>query len=528
MDQEITEALEAAKRHLLTIDSALRDRLEEAFPHDHIRLIGRVKSRKSLLGKLKKKREEKPGYSLSDVTDILGLRFICHFQADVEKVVNFVLGEIKDGKILCDLKESRLYTTRSHNQHYLQKAIEKIFGKHEFKIDGEEKESRYTSIHLVCRIALVQRWNTIEIQIRNVFEDAWSEIEHALKYKSEGAIPSTAERHLRVLNSVVQTSCEYVEAIVSDIKQEPVEKAGIQSLNTDDILKYLKETPEWFRTAFEKVEMLLRDRQNKEALLLIEALMPSYEKEITGNKRLHYFANMQLGLCRLLVGDILPAIETYGRLLTDYPQRSLIHFRIADAWRLLGEYTKAHEEVELAEINIDSNENPENEKGWLRDKIPLKKSYILWKLGELQDALNAVTTDYARVKSKGDSELIQRYLNSIVYFELEQMERGAVQLDIGRLRGYQKELADLGLASTQTADPALVDTYAWVCYKVKDFGEANRAACEVEQSFTYPEGHETPFMVTDGKNTPIPQSDFNLIHYHIVKIREAYRMTSSK
>src|SRR5258707_112961 len=54
----------------------------------------RVKSKSKLVEKVRKRREEKPHYQASHVTDIVGLRMICLFSMDLPKTVSDFLDYI--------------------------------------------------------------------------------------------------------------------------------------------------------------------------------------------------------------------------------------------------------------------------------------------------------------------------------------------------------------------------------------------------------------------------------------------------
>lgn len=516
--KSMDELLDAAKSRKEYVVNFLLSKIEECLPQTYVHLKSRVKSRKSLEKKLQIKAAKKPGYLIGNITDLVGIRFVCHFQSDVEQVIDLILRLNSEKSCFSGLAEDgRLYTTKSHNQDALSATIEKIFVGYGFKVVHEHKDSRYTSLHLVCMLKDFHDF-PIEIQVRTVFEDAWSEIEHALKYKNEGIIPSSAEKHLRVLNSLVQTCSEYSEAIVGDIRMEPVEKSGVKPMVADpmDIMK----SPEVIRALLKQVLELQKSREYAKAIEKISDYIES-NKELKADLEAYYVVNMEKGICYLLNGNATEAIDVYNYLSDIVPDKAMIYFRIADAWRLLGEYNRAKEFFELANTKVASGGGSPEELNWLGNRLALKMAYVLWKQGETQAAYSQLVSDYERIKELGDLELIKLYLNSMSYYSIELAEKDKKPLSLEQLRQLMKELNEHGFSSTKSSDPEFVDTYAWICHLAGDHDAAYKAASELEAAIIYPEGPDAPFLSSNGRIWSISQSDLNLIQYHISLIKQA-------
>ena len=133
------------------------------------RVEGRVKKISSILDKCQKK-----DISINDVTtkieDIAGIRIICQFVEDIERVVELL-----------------------HKRSDIQVKQEKDYVK-------EPKESGYRSYHMIV-------WYTVEtmdgpkrimveIQIRTVAMDFWASLEHKINYKFEGNAPQHIKEEL--------------------------------------------------------------------------------------------------------------------------------------------------------------------------------------------------------------------------------------------------------------------------------------------------------------------------------------------
>ena len=127
----------------------------------------RVKTEESLAGKLALKGGKYK--SLSDITDIVGLRVITFYIDDVDKVASVI---------------DRLYEVDWDNSVDKRKV-------HEIDSFG------YLSLHYICR--LPDNPYRFEVQIRTVLQHAWANMNHDTGYKSGVEVP---KRYLRQLNRV--------------------------------------------------------------------------------------------------------------------------------------------------------------------------------------------------------------------------------------------------------------------------------------------------------------------------------------
>ncbi len=136
-------------------------------------ITARLKTRESLEGKIERKHDK---YStISDITDIVGVRIITYFSDDVDKIAKIIEKEFEiDHENSIDKRESM-----------------------------EPDRFGYCSVHYVVKMSrrrLKLRECTpfkdlkCEIQIRSVLQHAWAEIEHDIGYKSEITIPKEIRR----------------------------------------------------------------------------------------------------------------------------------------------------------------------------------------------------------------------------------------------------------------------------------------------------------------------------------------------
>lgn len=146
-------------------------------------ITSRLKERDSLTQKIDIK-NGKYG-SLSDITDIAGVRIITYYADDVDRIVDLV---------------EREFLVDKDNTIDKRKALEPDrFG--------------YCSVHYVVglnkdRLRLKEyrayEGMKCEIQIRTILQHAWAEIEHDLGYKSEIAVPQDVRRNFSRLAGLLE------------------------------------------------------------------------------------------------------------------------------------------------------------------------------------------------------------------------------------------------------------------------------------------------------------------------------------
>lgn len=132
---------------------------------------GRVKKISSIIEKARKK--EIPFEEIEEkIEDIAGIRIICQFVEDIDRVVALI--HERDGKDLEIVRE----------KDYVK----------------EMKDSGYRSYHMIIKYpvhtALGEFKVLAEIQIRTLAMNFWATIEHSLKYKYNGKMPAELKERL--------------------------------------------------------------------------------------------------------------------------------------------------------------------------------------------------------------------------------------------------------------------------------------------------------------------------------------------
>ncbi|MCI1721337.1 MAG: GTP pyrophosphokinase family protein [Lachnospiraceae bacterium] len=175
-------------------------------------ISGRVKSVSSILEKMHRK--EIPFDRMEeDVEDIAGVRIICQFVEDIEKVAS-VIEKRQDIKI------------RS-TKDYLK----------------NQKKSGYRSFHLIV-------WYTVstisgpkklqvEIQIRTMAMNFWATAEHSLQYKYKGELPEHVAAQLSRTSDVTATLDKEMSTVRSEIMDAEID-SQIQENLVRDILSNIE------------------------------------------------------------------------------------------------------------------------------------------------------------------------------------------------------------------------------------------------------------------------------------------------
>lgn len=223
--QEYASNQKVYERLAINLQQALTTFLEDS----QVPFLGvsfRVKSLDSFTEKVGRKNYQDP---FADCEDLCGIRVICYYPSDVEKISEIIRAEF-------DVKES------------IDKAAS--LGVHEFG---------YRSTHFV--VTVESRWLAApnyrglkgvkaEIQVRTILMHAWAEIEHKLAYKKSEDVPSQFRRKLSRLSAKFEEADEQFEELRNGLQgyrdelARKAEKEGSfdesQPLNLDSLRAFLQ------------------------------------------------------------------------------------------------------------------------------------------------------------------------------------------------------------------------------------------------------------------------------------------------
>ena len=187
-------------------------------PIEHIKT--RIKSNESIYNKLTKE-----GYEITkenienNIHDIAGIRIVCSFLSDIEKIENLIKND-KDLKIV-------------RRKDYI----------------NNPKCTGYSSLHLTILVPVLLldkvEYVNVEVQIRTIAMDMWASLEHKLLYKSHKEYSDDIKK-LMCDFSVTTKNIDYLmEKMITEIsngyqKEVPVNKDNkrVQKIEKVPMLKY--------------------------------------------------------------------------------------------------------------------------------------------------------------------------------------------------------------------------------------------------------------------------------------------------
>lgn len=324
IDQEEIIAAYGLENFSLHFTPRALDVLRASNIHSHAYSYkARIKNSSDILKKMSRKRsfEERPNYSVSDVTDVVGVRIITLFNRDVFDVVNELISLLSGQSNLnpnclsqANINEFKLYTT--DNTLYPTSDIsimcEKIHNV--LKMNGYDDISPeiivrqdYSSVHLVVSVPAefenTQKINSlpIEFQIRTVFEDTWAQVDHHLRYsrtriKNSEHIhnsPIFLEKGLIILKKYIDNCAEFAELLREEHGSERAKDTRIVSMdsNTDFVneAKRLELRPEFISS----VSSILSMRDKYDVEWASQVSKENAQFEVGGLRDLqHRFANL--------------------------------------------------------------------------------------------------------------------------------------------------------------------------------------------------------------------------------------------
>lgn len=216
-----TESYDKYKTLAMNLKEALKGFLNNA-GIDVLDVQYRVKEFESFYEKTQRK-----GYkeAFDEVEDICGLRIICYYPSDLDKISKLISSEF-------DMLEST------------------------DKADLLEPDRfGYRSIH--CIVSIKKEWSNApnyrglsglkaEIQVRTILMHAWADVEHQLAYKKKEHVPPQLRRKLSQLSALFEVADQhldtlreeregYKESLIPDKKRKIIRFDPSQGLNVDNL-----------------------------------------------------------------------------------------------------------------------------------------------------------------------------------------------------------------------------------------------------------------------------------------------------
>lgn len=194
-------------------------------------ITGRTKSLEECISKFKRKylpllRPDENHFEIRDyLTDLIGIRAVCFYSDDVYEIRRrlkkyFREIEITDKSILLERSDDKFGYKSLHLQLVLKNRLEDV-----------AESNRFKNIH-------------IELQIRTVVQDAWSVLDHKIKYKK--SIPQNLKRRINRLSAIFEIADDEFLSIQKEISQQErkinhrLKKGGkIDNTKALDVFRFL-------------------------------------------------------------------------------------------------------------------------------------------------------------------------------------------------------------------------------------------------------------------------------------------------
>jgi len=225
--------------------ATIQTQLLQLFANEQVSLAipieSRVKSWRSIEEKIERNAAEFA--TISDITDLAGLRVILLFRQHLEPVANILRENF-------DLISSEDASTR---------LTEAQFG--------------YQSQHYIVR--LKKEWLTVptladlgdlaaEVQVRTLAQHVWAAASHKLQYKQESSVPPPLRRTIHRVSALLETVDLELQRVFEErqayVDRDVAELDPAEQLNVDLLAAILSETfPAENKKEFEDYAELLRD-----------------------------------------------------------------------------------------------------------------------------------------------------------------------------------------------------------------------------------------------------------------------------
>ena len=210
------ETLDAAKDAFVAIITSI---LADTYAISTV--TGRVKDREEAVNKFTLKyrstlEEAETPYEIKDhITDLIGIRVISLYESDVEKIKDVLAEEFEIIDITDKIKDIE--------------SKESSFGYKGLHVDLKLKSPRNT-------MREYSRYSDFrfEVQIRTIIQDAWSVLDHKIKYKK--SIPLPLKRRINTLAALFELADrEFFSIREKTIKAAKEEKEKVKSSEPSDV-----------------------------------------------------------------------------------------------------------------------------------------------------------------------------------------------------------------------------------------------------------------------------------------------------
>lgn len=394
------------------------ERLVKESSGPYYALRARIKDKNSVYAKLKKGRREKfykndgqiePIYeqkSIQSIRDYAGMRVLCSFPEDVFEMNNLILELFSNIENEFSIKEIEIYNWIANNGDDLLKDIfVNSFGSRiidnnkKVIIKFKTKESGYKSVHYI--IEHIESELVVEIQLRTLFQDVWSVVEHELKYK-KGQVSPVIMKDFMILAAEMNINDEKIshlrkqsneQSIHEEMNHKRLSPRGyfIPEFNALEIVvdkcpdvdehleKYKRSIANSQTIEDCSVEWIdeARSKFTKVAETLEKCIEESNDEDFKTKAK--FLIEMEKAYIKLAEGNLLIKND-YLELRKKHEDSYVLPFRLGEVYLIEGEIEEALKCFDDCENILDHDTNACNQLNHFRLKMYL--AYVYWMLGD--------------------------------------------------------------------------------------------------------------------------------------------------
>lgn len=207
----------------------------------------RIKDSEHIIEKIIRKKldNKKRSYTLenyiSKIDDIIGVRALHLFKDDWENIDQYIMST-------WERKETPTANIRNGDSEELTKKYE------EKKYSIKEHKYGYRSVHYILESSPTKQSFAAELQVRTIFEEAWSEIDHTIRYPYDLENP-ILKQYLLMFNRLAGNADEmgsYIKFLKAELEKREIQFKETLS-NREELIEDLKT----------KIENLKIDKKTK-------------------------------------------------------------------------------------------------------------------------------------------------------------------------------------------------------------------------------------------------------------------------
>ncbi|MBS3957065.1 MAG: hypothetical protein KGZ40_06020 [Clostridiales bacterium] len=295
---------------------------EKPLPTPIHRLRDRVKRPESVIDKIARKPADFPlglkAESIETMTDTLGFRIVTHFLTDLARV----------DEAIRSTPELEL-ATDDPPVAYLDEELAQRIG---LSMKCEQKDSGYASVHYCLRVrpdaSRLYEPPWVEVQVRTLTEDTWSEIEHQLGYKPNKQTSFAVSKQFDIIGAHLQAIDEHFQFLADELARFQEEREILDSdpLNAENLPRVLEKIG--IRCGQSEIDPLLKALFSRSVVTVRDL------RRIAGSHRV---------------------MERITRTHKHEIGRAPISFEIVTCLANLGGVSKPAKQIELIKAQIEAN-----------------------------------------------------------------------------------------------------------------------------------------------------------------------------